>query len=81
VKSKYTAPPDVLTGVLITARVVDSDLKSYSNVGAGWRIALGIELLRVYDDGLIAIIPYMLGLLHLKGTFLRGICSTPVLEF
>lgn len=54
----------------------------WEDLGENWRAALGVASVKNEDDnGLIATIPQMMTLLHLKGYGLHKLCSTPVQEF
>jgi hypothetical protein len=55
-------------------------LNGWQNVGDGWRSALGV-LHEDEADGLVATIPQMLALLHLKGYGLHNLKSSPPFRF
>ncbi|KAH6957513.1 hypothetical protein BKA56DRAFT_601789 [Ilyonectria sp. MPI-CAGE-AT-0026] len=56
-------------------------LHPWENIGDGWRRALGIAIGDNDDDALVATIPQMMALLHLKGAALHNLESTPIEEF
>ena len=57
------------------------NLSPWENIGDGWRSALGIAIGDNDDDALAATIPQMMALLHLKGSGLYNLKSTPIEEF
>ena len=70
--------------VLVTTRTVNrkgkENVTPWQELGEAWRTALGIAYDKE-DDGLVATIPQMMTLLHLKGYGLHKLHSTPVQEF
>jgi hypothetical protein len=72
--------------VRVTTRTVNrrgkESVKHWEELGQAWRTALGIAFDKDNDDdGLVATIPQMMTLLHLKGYGLHNLGSTPVQDF
>ncbi|KFZ25363.1 hypothetical protein V502_00159 [Pseudogymnoascus sp. VKM F-4520 (FW-2644)] len=74
-------PSPVRVSTQLTNKKNKKVLSPWENIGDGWRSALGIAIGENDDDALVATIPQMMALLHLKGSALHNFESTPIEEF
>jgi hypothetical protein len=64
----------------VETRVPQAPAEEWSTLGQAWRDALGTVESSLHE-GLVATIPQMISMLHLNGSSLHAITSTPIHEF